>query len=306
MEEDLECPICLDIYGINQSHIKAPKVLDCGDSICKECLGEIIKKSMEEFFLCPLCREKIEKKESVDKYIPNKNLIKIINACYNIPNQEIETQGQDKPIQYNIISLGNSAVGKTSFFQRLSQDIFSENTPASVGCGTYIYNIKYKNKKYKLTLKDPSGQEKYKSLTKSFLRNTDGVLFIYDISNQDSFNDLKSWYELYKEESEKVAGLLIGNKCDEERKVNEEDAKKFAEEHGLKYLETSAKLDKNLRKAITCLLRKIIESKETIESQEKTEAKDDVNRIERYFSLCSLDAASSVKGKNSDKKKCGC
>ena len=65
-------------------------------------------------------------------------------------------------------------------------------------------------------------------------------------------------------------------------------------------------MDKNLRKAITCLLRKIIESKETIQSQENTETKDDVNRNERYFSLYSLDAASSVKGKNSDKKKCGC
>ena len=306
MEEDFECPICLDIYGISQSHIKAPKVLDCGDSICKECLEEIIKRSNEEFFLCPLCKEKTIKKENVDKYIPNKNLIKIINACYNISNKEIETQGDDKPTQYNIISLGNSAVGKTSIFQRLSKDIFSENSSTTLGCDTYTYNIKYKNKKYKLTLKDPSGQERYKSLTKNFLRNTDGVLFIYDISNQDSFNGLKIWYEFYKEENKEVVGLLIGNKCDWERKVNIEDAKKFAEEHGLKYLETSAKLDKNLRKAITCLLRKIIESKENIETEENIETNDGMNRRESYFSLSSQDAVSSVKSKSLQKKKCGC
>ena len=96
-----------------------------------------------------------------------------------------------------------------------------------------ILNIK--KKKYKLTLNDPSGQEKFKSITKNYLRNTDGVLFIYDISNQDSFNDLESWYELYKNENEKVIGLLIGSKCDLERKVNIEEAKKFAKEHELKY-----------------------------------------------------------------------
>ncbi len=47
-------------------------------------------------------QRKNRKKESIDKYIPNKNLIKIINGCYNLPNQEIESQGQDKPTQYNL------------------------------------------------------------------------------------------------------------------------------------------------------------------------------------------------------------
>ena len=87
-----------------------------------------------------------------------------------------------------------------------------------------------------------------------------GVLFIFDIRNKESFIDIKTWYELYKEENEKVIGLLIGNKCDREPKVNKEEAKHFAEEHGLKYLETSAKLDKNLRKAITCKLNILLKN----------------------------------------------
>ena len=75
---------------------------------------------------------------------------------------------------------------------------------------------------------------------------------IYDISNQQSFDDLSFWYNSYKEQNEKVVGLLIGNKCDLEleRKVDEENAKEFAKEHGLKYIETSAKSDKNVKKAI--------------------------------------------------------
>ena len=55
-------------------------------------------------------------------------------------------------------------------------------------------------------------------------------------------------------------GLLIGNKCDCKRKVNEEEAKKFSLEHKLKYLETSAKLDINIKKAIATILEEIIKS----------------------------------------------
>ena len=300
MEEDLECPICLDIFGINQRHIKTPKVLNCGDTICKECLETILKKSTEEFFLCPLCKEKIKKKENIDDYISNKRIISIVNSCFNLSNKELENLGEVKPIQYNIISLGNTSVGKTSIFQRLSKDFFSGNISATIGCDTYVYNIKYKNKKYKLILKDSSGQEKYKSVTKNFIRNTDGVLFIYDISNQESFDDLKTWYEFYKEENEKVIGLLIGNKCDYERKVNIEEAKKFAEEHGLKYLETSAKLDKNLRKAIACILEKIIQSKENKESKEIK------RKTEIYSHLSSIDSDSLIDIELTKKKNCAC
>ena len=308
MEEDLECPVCLDIFGINQNHIKAPKVLKCGDTICKECLITKLNNSNDKFFLCPLFKQKINKEENIDEYTTNKNVIKIINSCFNISDKEIENKEGDKPIQYNIISLGNTSVGKTSIFQRLSKDIFSQNTIPTLGCDNYIYNIKYKNKKYKLTLKDSSGQEKYKSLTKSFLRNIDGVLFIYDISDPNSFNDLKSWFELYKEENEKVIGLLIGSKCDCERQVNKEEAKKFAEENELKYLEVSAKLDKNLRKAIVCLLKIIIESKQNIETKEIKATKIKLERSASYFSLSSadIDSVPLCKNKNSKKKKCEC
>ena len=127
MEEDFECPICLDIFGINQNHIKSPKVLKCGDTICKECLEMILKKSIEEFFLCPLCKEKIKKKENIDDYISNKRIISIVNSCFNLSNKELENLEEVKPIQYNIISLGNTSVGKTSIFQRLSKDIFIFN-----------------------------------------------------------------------------------------------------------------------------------------------------------------------------------
>ena len=73
---------------------------------------------------------------------------------------------------------------------------------------------------------------------------------------------METWYNLYKEENENIIGLLIGNKSDNNHNVKEEEAIQFTFKHGLKkYFETSAKLDKNIKKSITYLLEQIIKSK---------------------------------------------
>ena len=303
MEEYPECPICLDIFGATQNHIRSPKVLKCGDSICKECLEKIIQTD-ENVFLCPICKDEIKKEENINDYTTNKEIIRIINASFNIPKNEVENQEEEPPTSYNIVLLGNSNVGKSSIFQRLSKDIFTEHHSTTVGIDVVTYYIKFKMKKYKLIIHDSAGQERYKSITKSILRHKDGVLFIYDISNQESFKDLKTWYELYKNENEGVIGLIIGNKCDIERKVNKEKAKKFALEHKLKYIETSAKLDKNVRKAIACLLDLIIKSKKSkiIKKKNEQEKNEECEKTQ-YFNL--NETYSTVMSKDS-KKKCNC
>ena len=152
MEEEYpECPICLDIFGNNSNHIKAPKILKCGDSICMECLEVIIKNTEEESFLCPACKEKIKKEQYIDDYVTNRVIIKIINDSFNINLNEIKDENQ-APIEYNIILLGNTSVGKTSILHRLSEDIFSERISSTIGCDMSAYYIKYKNKKYEVSV----------------------------------------------------------------------------------------------------------------------------------------------------------
>ena len=290
MAEFPECPLCSDIFGNEENHIKVPKLLNCGDSICKECLEELISKTEGAFFLCPTCQKEIKKKENIDEYITNKELIKIVNGYFNVPEKENEKQELDGAIQYNIILLGNSAVGKTSIFNRFSGNKVSGKFISTIGCDTTRYYIKYKNQKYKLNFRDPAGQEKFKAITKSFMKQNDGVLFIFDISNRESFEDLKTWCDLYKEQNENFVGILIGNKSDCKRKVSEQEAKLFALEHGLrKYFETSATLDKNIKKSITYLLEQIIKSK-----------KNDVDIYSdgRHFSLETISIM--------EKKKCSC
>ena len=125
---------------------------------------------------------------------------------------------------------------------------------------TAIYKLKYKNKKYKLLLYDTGGQEKYSSMTKNYLNIGDGVLFVLSLSDKASFDDLEIWYNNYKQEKENVIGVLIGNKSDDNinRKVSNEDSEEFAKKYNLKYFESSAKLDKNIKKSIIYLLKEIV------------------------------------------------
>ena len=182
------------------------------------------------------------------------NMLEIANTC-DLFN--------DNSIKYNIALLSNIVVGKTSIFNRLSHYVFSERHLTTLGNFSTKYYIKYKGNNYQLTFHDPAGQERFKAVTKSILRNIDGVLFIFDLTNKQSFDDLESWYDFYKEEKEIVVGLLIGNKCDLEHKVvNEKEAEKFVKKHKLKkYLEVSAKLDKKIKKAVAYLLEEIMKSK---------------------------------------------
>ena len=291
MSEVPECPKCSDIFGNDQNHIKAPKLLKCGDSICKECLEDLIQNTNEEFVLCPICKEKVKKEDDINNYITNKDLIKIVNGYFNVPENEVEEQEGIGPIHYNIILLGNSGVGKTCIFNRFSKNIYTEKFPSTVGCDTTKYYIKYKNKKYILNFRDPAGQEKYKAVTKSFLKQNDGVLFIFDLSDRKSFEDLETWYNLYKEENENIVGILIGNKSDNKHNVKEEEAIKFTFKHELrKYFKTSAKLDKNIKKSITYLLEQIIQS--------KTSKNDENLLIDSNISL--------VPEIMNNKKKCSC
>ena len=132
------------------------------------------------------------------------------------------------------------------------------------------------------------------------MRGKDGVLFIYDISDQKSFDGIESWYDLYKDENEEVVGLLICNKCDKERKVDQQKVEEFSKKHELDYIETSAKLNKRIRRIIISLLDKIRKSKEKQKSEDKTG--DESRRTCSYMSLNLADALSSVKTKKPKKK----
>ena len=153
-------------------------------------------------------------------------------------------------INYKIILMGNSGVGKTSFFRKISTGEFSEKNIATIGIEkkTLDFDIdinkdgKIEKKKFNIGLFDTAGQEKFRAVTLNYYKGAHGILLLYDISDKSSFENVKTWIDSIKEtlgktKDVKYAIILMGNKLDlieegiEERQVNEDDAKKICEEY---------------------------------------------------------------------------
>ena len=84
METSLECPVCLDIFGSDLNHIKAPKILNCGHTICRECLENLNKNAKNNYFSCPICKKEITKGKKIDDFTTNILIINMVNDSFNL------------------------------------------------------------------------------------------------------------------------------------------------------------------------------------------------------------------------------
>ena len=160
-----------------------------------------------------------------------------------------------------IVLIGESGVGKTSIIKRYIDNIFEENIEPSLG-GSFFAKDLIVNDGEKLTFDiwDTAGQERYRSLTQIFYKNAKVAILVYDITRQNSFNELiKFWYNKVKENtSSDIILVLVANKSDlaELEEVNEEDAKKFAKERNIDFFSVSAKKDYGIKELFTHIGKK--------------------------------------------------
>lgn len=123
-----------------------------------------------------------------------------------------------------------------------------------------IRTIELDGKTIKLQIWDTAGQERFRTITSSYYRGAHGIIIVYDVTDQESFNNVKSWLqEIDRFASEHVCKLLVGNKNDMTSKkvVDTETAKDFADSLGIKFLETSAKTAENVEAAFLAMAAEI-------------------------------------------------
>ena len=175
---------------------------------------------------------------------------------------------KNKPeIRLKLLIIGDSNVGKTSMLLNYTDNYFPETHLATIG-------VEYKVKelasdKYNITLQiwDTAGQERFRSITKSFFRNTNGILFVYDITSRKSYQSVKDWIkdsELHDNGFEKI---LAGNKIDlsEKREVPFDELKDFGEKKKIEVIETSAKNRTNIDEAFQKIVDLILNNKNETE-----------------------------------------
>ena len=150
---------------------------------------------------------------------------------------------------FKYIIIGDSAVGKSNILLRYIHDKFNEEFQSTIGVEFGAKNLKIEDKIYRIQIWDTAGQETFRSITRAYYKNSVCACVVYDITNKNSFNNIKSWIEDCKKVSPKTVFLiLIGNKVDleDKREVSYEDGSVFAEKNGMLFFETSAKTGKNI------------------------------------------------------------
>ena len=169
-------------------------------------------------------------------------------------------------ITYKILILGDSRVGKTAFIVRFCEGKFEEDSLTTIGLDSKVKFISRQDKKIQLQIWDTAGQERFRSLSKSWYKGADGILLMYDISDYDSFKHIKNWINDIKTNIsipfEKLALIVIGHKSDlpdDKRKVDKNDIQTFENSHGIKIIEASAKIDKNVNDSMIALIDKMLE-----------------------------------------------
>ena len=201
----------------------------------------------------------LKTKENFDNLINLLNEILYKNKEFN-PNDLIKPQNppiiSNKLSTFsgiiNIILLGNSTVGKTSFIRRFFTNSFYENTLITLGIDVEKTLIKFPNKYYKLEVWDTAGQEKFRTIPKKYYSKGDGFFILFDLCNQESFIEVNKWIEDIREkignnEYKDIPIYLLGNKIDKNQRVVKRcDAEKFAEKNNVKYEEISCKLGYNI------------------------------------------------------------
>ncbi|KAM8986307.1 ras-related protein Rab-13 [Guaruba guarouba] len=162
---------------------------------------------------------------------------------------------------FKLLLIGDSGVGKSCLIIRLAEGSFSGTYISTIGIDFKIRMVDIDGKRIKLQVWDTAGQERFKTITTAYFRGAVGIILVYDITDEKSFENIQNWMKSIKENaSAGVERLLIGNKCDleEKRRVRRDAGEKLAKEHGIRFFETSAKASVNVEEAFSALARDIL------------------------------------------------
>jgi len=179
---------------------------------------------------------------------------------------------------FKLLLIGDSGVGKTCILFRFSDDAFNTTFISTIGIDFKIKTIELHGKRIKLQIWDTAGQERFHTITTSYYRGAMGIMLVYDITNPKSFDNIAKWLRNIDEHAnEDVEKMILGNKCDmtEKRIISKEKGEAIAREHGIRFLETSAKANINIERAFIELAEAIL--KKQTAGQDRPETSDRVN-----------------------------
>ncbi|MCJ1345079.1 hypothetical protein MMC31_003284 [Peltigera leucophlebia] len=233
-------------------------------------LSRYLKKTLERFASHEVERDIIEFFEGKDQRGYDRSIVQVsdcirANASYRERDEQsvlewLKTHGYD--YLFKLLLIGDSGVGKSCLLLRFADDTYTESYISTIGVDFKIRTIELDGKTVKLQIWDTAGQERFRTITSSYYRGAHGICVVYDVTDMDSFNNVKQWLqEIDRYATEGVNKLLVGNKSDmtDKKVVEYTVAKEFADSLGIPFLETSAKNASNVEQAFLTMARQIKE-----------------------------------------------
>lgn len=163
-----------------------------------------------------------------------------------------------------LLVIGDSGVGKSCLLVRFADDSFAPSFITTIGIDFKIRTIELDGKRVKLQIWDTAGQERFKTITTAYYRGAMGILLVYDVTNEASFNSIAGWMAAIEQHAnDSVNKVLLGNKADtsgsmvSKRLVSTARGQAFAAQHHIKFFETSAMNNINVEEAFHTIARDI-------------------------------------------------
>ncbi|XP_029937801.1 ras-related protein Rab-15-like [Myripristis murdjan] len=209
----------------------------------------------------------------------------------------------DYDVLLRLMILGDSGVGKTCLLRRFTENEFHPSHISTIGVDFKMKTLEIDGIKVRVQIWDTAGQERYQTITKQYYRRAQGIILVYDVTNEPSFQHIVKWASDVDEyAADKVQRILVGNKSDEvkDRQVTKEQGSKVAQTFGLDFFETSAYTNSNINESFTRLAELVLEA-------HRKEADNLLGSLDDYLNNTALEGKTGSQDANaSTKRTCSC
>ena len=284
------------------------------NAFAEEAFASLTNSTFDDLIRSSAQLQNKENKETQEKQLQPEEKEKIENDKKKHMNATklSETASIDPTIKlivykFRVIILGNISVGKTCIWNKFIFNKYSKDYKCSVGVEMKVKNLNISQSSIaELKIWDTCGDEKYRSITRQYYKDADGIILVYDITKKSSFDSLESWLEEIKNNSPEYAEvILVGNKSDltEKRVVQIEEAEEYAQHKKLNFIEVSAKTGRNITLLFEKLTNKLIQNFKEREKNNKHKSNEMNNSVKLKPNL---NVGTSPKKTKKEEKKIGC
>lgn len=190
---------------------------------------------------------------------------------------------QNVDVLIKIVLIGDSGVGKSNLVYRFVNGSFSEGMANTIGVDFLMKDLVVRNQSVRVQFWDTAGQEKYRSIANAYYKNAQGAIVVYDVTSQESFENVNKWLQELNESGERgIQIMLLGNKIDLEsaRQVSYAEGSKVAESREALFMEASAKTNQNNSVSVA-FESLIVEIMNRVEIDERSQTYDNMSLSKR-------------------------